>query len=47
MTVGEDLFLDGGRVVFDRDVTGSITVGGDVGLSNNALLVVGRDLRAP
>ena len=42
--VGEDLLIDGGRVIFDRDVTTAISVGGDLGIMNNGLLVVGRDL---
>jgi hypothetical protein len=44
VTVGDDLVLNGGQVIFDRDLTESIVVGGNLAASNGGVLVVGRDL---
>ena len=46
LTVPKDLDLAGGRIIIGQDLSGTVAIGGNLALSNNAQVNIGRNLGA-
>ena len=46
LTVPRDLNLAGGRMVIGQDLSGSVTIGGNLAISNHGQFIIGRNLGA-